>query len=57
MTEIKNNAFMLHRQMAMNNGQKQFTYNGNIYYRTITKTGLETFKKRIPRKKKTRTKK
>ena len=57
MTEIKNNAFMLQRQMAMNKGQKQFTYNGNIYYRKITKTGLETFKKRIPRKKKSNTKK
>lgn len=34
---------------AKQKGQKTFTYNGVVYYRTITKTGLVTYKKRITR--------
>lgn len=34
---------------AKQKGQQTFTYNGTVYYRTTTKTGLVTYKKRITR--------
>lgn len=34
---------------AKNKEQQTFTYNGAVYYRTKTKTGLVTYKKRINR--------
>tara|TARA_X000000950_G_scaffold282776_1_gene382258 strand:- start:4052 stop:4198 length:147 start_codon:yes stop_codon:yes gene_type:complete len=43
------NAYFKKMLDAKQKEQQTFTYNGSVYYRTKTKTGLVTYKKREKR--------
>tara|TARA_B100001059_G_C17673025_1_gene495571 strand:+ start:305 stop:433 length:129 start_codon:yes stop_codon:yes gene_type:complete len=40
------NAFMTKKNKAVKSGASSFTYNGNTYVRSKTKTGMVIFKKK-----------